>query len=80
MTLLTRRASLLGLLAAPVIIRTAGLLMPVRRVEFPELATAAGLDVGDWLHLVLPGEAGTWFRVTSLTPTRITPNYSGGFA
>lgn len=41
----TRRRALLGLLAAPVIIRTPGLLMPVRRVTTPEPDFDFRLDV-----------------------------------
>lgn len=42
--ILTRRRALLGLLAAPVIIRTPGLLMPVRPVP----ARVYGWNVGEW--------------------------------
>lgn len=53
MTALTRRRALLGLLAAPVIIRTAGLLMPVKAA--PAELRFLDLQVGDYFIVVADG-------------------------
>lgn len=66
MTHLTRRRALLGMLDAPVVIRTAGLLMPVKAV--PVQWRSYDYTIGGWITLYTPGHPeGRRYRILGAT-------------
>jgi hypothetical protein len=66
--MIARRRILLGLLAAPMVVKTPGLLMPIKPVtpvSFGGLiSTSAGLNIGDLL-VIRCGDKETWMRVVA---------------
>ncbi len=64
--MLGRRGALLGLLAAPMIVRTPGLLMPVRRVSAPPPDLFAIMRAAQMERLVRPPIVDTNYWYVSL--------------